>query len=176
MSANHAIKGYIPIRPDLLQFVVWRENLPDKSAPLRLPGQGAICNYLTDLIEFGRSIYLPAFTIEREPLELSGLTARLRFECAPGFLDESFFQYADLVAFYFNEFLHQQWKETAELWASVALRYNPAYHRKDAIADLHEVSGIGDLREWESDIRANRRFRDYRNTIVHRKSRVASGE
>lgn len=172
-SSAPALQGYIPIRPDLLQFVRWRENLTDIYTPIRLPGQGSICNYLTDLIQFGRSLYLPAIELHREPLDLTGLTSRLRFECAPGFIDESFFQYADLVAFYFNDFLHQQWKEEVERWAAACLHSNPRLDRKDAIADLHRLSGMDDFREVESDIRANHRLRCYRHAVVHRRCKTA---
>lgn len=171
-STRPAVQGYIPIRPDLLQFVRWRENLsPSPDSALRLPGQGAICNYLTDLIQFGRSLYLPATAIEREPLELSGLTARLRFECAAGFMDESFFEYADLVAHYFNDFLHQQWKEEVDRWTAACTYSNPRLDRKDAIADLHRISGMDDFREVDSDIRANHRLRDYRQLVRHRRGK-----
>ena len=174
MSANHRthassqkpVHGYIPIRPDLLQFVLWRENLPEKTSPLCLPGQGAICNYLSDLMQFARATYSPLFSVEREPLALTGLTARLYFECSPGFVDESFFQYADLIAQSFNDFLHQHWKEVVDIWATACLYYDPKHHRKEAIADLHTLSRMGDLREWESDIRADHRFRAHRGTIA----------
>lgn len=172
MSANHPhapspkpIRGHIPIRPDLLQFVVWRENLPQKTDPLRLPGHGAICNYLTDLIQFGRTIHLPLLNIEREPLLLEGLTERLRFECAAGFLDESFFQYADLVAHYFNDFLRHQWKEEVDRWCAAIHYCDPKRDRKQAIADLHLLAGMDGFREVESDIRADHRFRDYRGLV-----------
>lgn len=168
-----AVQGYIPISPDLLQFVRWREHLAAADTPLRLPGQGAICNYLTDLIQFGRSLYIPAMPIEREPLELSRLTARLRFECSPGFLDESFFEYADLVAHYFNEFLRQQWKEEVERWTAACIYSNPRLDRKDAIAELHRISGMDDFREVDSDIRANHRLRDHRNLVICRRIKAS---
>jgi len=172
MATNHivrpAVQGYIPIRPDHLCFVQWRENLPDKTTALRLPGQGAICNYLTDLIRFGRSIYLPAFAIEREPLELPELTARLHFTAATGFIDHTFFEYADQVAYYFDSFLANQWKEEVDRWTAAVLYCEPRTDRKDAIAELHRISGMENFREVEADIKANYRIRDYRN-VVRRK-------
>lgn len=172
MPTDTAIQGYIPIRPDLHQFLRWRENLPsDPTTALRLPGQGAICNYLTDLIQFGRTIYHPQLAPPREPLYLTGLTDRLRFECAPGFIDESFFEYADLVAHYFNIFLQNHWKEEVDRWSAACCYSNPQLDRKDAIADLHRISGMEYYREVEADIRANHRFRDYRNLVKHRRGK-----
>ncbi len=166
---NH-IRGYIPIRPDLLQFVVWRENLPEKTTPLVLPGQGAICAFLGELIQFARIVYQPMFEIEREPLDLPHLSERLRFECAPGFIDESFFRYADLIAHFFNDFLHQQWKEEVEIWVEACLHCAPHTDRKEAIAQLHEKSGVGHLREWDSEIRANHRFRTHRGKVARKRA------
>jgi len=168
MSAT-PIHGYIPIRPDLLQFVIWRENLPEKTAPLVLPGQGAICAFLGELIQFARIVYQPIFDIEREPIKLSGLTARLHFECAPGYMDESFFQYADLVAFYFNAFLLQQWKEQVEMWTTACLYYDPHHDRKEALCDLHRLSGMEHVRDYTSDIRASHRFRDSRRLVARKR-------
>lgn len=168
MAASTPLQGYIPIRPDHLRFVQWRENLQEPNTALRLPGQGAICNYLTDLIQFGRSIYLPAFATEREPLELPCLTARLYFTASPGFLDHTFFEYADLVAYYFDQFLHNHWKEEVDRWTAAVLYCEPRTDRKDAIAELHRISGMEHFREVEADIKANYRIRDYRN-VVRRK-------
>jgi hypothetical protein len=42
------MRGFIPMRPDLLRFIQWRENLePDEYLPL--PGKGFFSAYLTNL-------------------------------------------------------------------------------------------------------------------------------
>lgn len=170
MSANQSlITGQIPIRPDLLQFVRWRENLaPDQ--PLPLPGHGAICNYLTDLISLARTLCpsqhaAPGIDVERVNVEQ--YTARLRFEARIGLIDESFFLYADLVAYYFNQFLAQHWREQVDAWSSVACYYIKI-DRKDAIRDLHEISGMDGYRELDTDIRTDHRLRAFRNLVRQR--------
>lgn len=171
MPTNRPVKGHIPISPDLLQFVMWRENLPTHDTPVRLPGQGAICAYLSDLIAFGATIYSPLFAVEREPVDNMKLTARLRFECSPGLVDCSFWEYSDLIAHYFSVFLAQQWKEEVDRWAASATYFNPRMDRKDAIAEIMRISGMDQFREVETVIRADHRFRDYRNLVTHRRAK-----
>lgn len=154
----------------MLQFVRWRENLPSLESPLDLPGQGAVCNYLTDLIHIAATLYSPCTATAREPVNLEGYAARLHFTASRSIIDESFFDYADLVAHYFNAFLHNLWKEEVDRWTTVACLYSPGTDRKDAIADLHRHSGIEYYRELDADIRANHRFRDYRHLVAKRRA------
>ena len=172
--SQSSISGQIPIRPDLLQFVRWRENLaPDQ--PLSLPGHGAIATYITDLIAFARSLCPPEKAggepgVDVDRVHIVQLTARLRFEARPGLLDESFFLYADLVAYYFNNFLAQHWREQVDAWSSVACFYT-GMDRKDAITDLYEVSGMAVFREVDSEIKSDYRPRAHRKLIMRRRGK-----
>lgn len=175
MSANNAtptlpgVKGYIAIRPAMLQFLRWRENLQPGDA-LILPGKGAISIYLSELIAFARTLYNPA-----NPLEVPDLpdyTARLHFQCAGAFIDESFFDYAALVSVYFNTFLYHLWLDEVDRYRAVAIVYSrDRLDGQDAIADLLRISGMEYFDELDTAIKRNYRLRDLRG-MVHNRRRL----
>jgi len=155
--------GMLPIRPDMLSFVRWRENLaPDQ--PIQLPGHGAIANYLSDLIDFGKSLYFP--NANRIAPENPLLTARLKFHAAPGLLDETFFEYADLVAYYFNEYLYKHWLDSQATFIGSAMFYAPRLDAKDVLSDYMRQTGVDEFREQDADIKAYYRLRLSRHQVT----------
>lgn len=158
--------GMIPVRPDMLAFVRWRENLAE-SAPLRVPGTGAISQYLYDLICFGKSMYFPG--ANRLAPECDDLSARLKFEAEPGLIDSSFFEYADLVAYYFNQYLYKNWLDSAATFVGAATLYCKGLDSKDVLADYQRQTGVDAHRELDADIKAYYRLRLARGLVTPRR-------
>ncbi len=162
---NH-YTGMLPIRPDMLAFIRWRENLePDQ--PLSLPGSGAISTQLAAIIEFGKSMYFPG--ANRLAPENEDLTARLKFVADPGLIDCSFFEYADLVAHYFNRYLYKYWLDSMATFVQSATFYNPKLDSKDVLADFQRQTGVDTFREHDADIKAFYRLRLSRNQVTPRR-------
>ncbi len=160
--------GMLPVRHDMLAFICWRENLsPDQ--PISLPGHGAIANYLTDLIAFGKSMYFPG--ANRIAPDNALLSARLKFHAAPGLIDSSFFEYADLVAYYFNEFLYKHWLDSQATFIGGAILYSPKLDSKDVLADFMRQSGVDEFREQDADIKAYYRLRLSRRQVTPKSKR-----
>jgi hypothetical protein len=155
--------GMLQVRPDMLAFVRWRENLlPDQ--PIQLPGHGAISNYLSDLIDFGKSMYFPG--ANRIAPDNAMLTARLKFHAAPGLIDCSFFEYADLVAHYFNQYLYKHWLDSQATFIGAATFYSPKLDSKDILSDYMRQSGVDEYREQDADIKAYYRLRLSRGQVT----------
>lgn len=173
LHASNRFKGYsgmLPIRPDLLAFIQWRENIAPGEA-LQLPGHGAISNYLSSLITFGKSMYFPG--ANRMAPDNEALTARLKFQAAPGLIDCSFFEYADLVAFAFNEYLYKHWIDSLATYIQSAMLYNQKLDAKDLLADYMRQTGVDSYREMDADIKAYYRLRLSRGQVTpKRKGRV----
>ena len=155
-------KGMIPVRPDMLNFIRWRENIaPDQ--PLQLPGHGAIGNYLAGLIEFAKSMYFPG--ANRIAPDNALLTARLQFHAAPGLIDSTFFEYADLVAFFFNDYMYKHWLDSQATFIGSAIFYAPKMDSKDVLADFMRQTGVDEFREHDADIKAYYRLRLSRHQV-----------
>lgn len=162
------VYGYLPIRPDMLQFLRWRENLPP-AEPLLLPGHGGIAAYLTGLIEMGKALYFP--DSHRAAPDLADCISKLRFRAAPGLVDESFFLYAEWVAYVFNRFLYNLYVDEGCFYVAVAQSYAPArLEFKDALYHFHSESGVNDYREFDADIKSTYRLRDHRGQVKRRRS------
>lgn len=160
--------GMLPIRPDMLAFIHWRENL-QPGEPLLLPGSGAISNHLASIIEFGKSMYFPG--ANRIAPDNAELTAKLKFSAAPGLIDCSFFEYADLVAYYFNQFIVKHYLDSLATFVQAATFYNERLDSKDVLADFQRQTGVDMHREHDADIKAYYRLRLSRRMVTPRHKR-----
>ena len=164
--------GMIPIRPDMLAFVQFRENiLPGE--PIAIPGHGAIARYLVTLIEFGKSMYFPG--ANRIAPENDALTARLKFVAAPGIIDDHFWEYADLIAYYFNDYLYQHWLDSTATFVGAATFYSPRLDSKEVLADFMRQTNMENHREQDADIKAYYRLRLSRNLVVPKRKGIKGG-
>ena len=164
------VYGYLPIRPDLLKFIQWRENLaPDQA--LEVPGKGQISHYLATLIDFGKSLYFPG--ANRESREHPEHSAKLKFIAKPGLIDYTFFEYADKVAECFNVFLYHAWLEEQSRYVSIAVNYSAKLDAKDALEELRLASGMDDFRDSDADIKAYYRLRLHRGQVKPRPRSIA---
>jgi hypothetical protein len=164
-SFTKGVKGYLPMRPDLLHFVQFRENLaPDE--PLLIPGKGFFSNYLAELIEFGKCMYFPG-AVRMAP-ENPALTGKLRFIASPGLLDETFFEYADQVAARFNKVVYHALLEDEVRYVQVATTYDTALDAREALEHFRISTKMDHYRESDADIKANYRLRLSRGLVRHK--------
>lgn len=158
--------GMLPVRPDMLAFIQWRENIAPGQA-IRLPGHGAISTQLANIIEFGKYMYFPG--ANRMAPENEDLTAKLKFVADPGLIDCSFFEYADLVAHYFNQYLYKYWLDCMATFVQSAVFYAPGLDSKDILSDFQRQTGVDMYREFDADIKAYYRLRLSRNQVTPRR-------
>ena len=159
--AQSTIRGVLPIRPDLLKYVYFKENLP-VGAPLELPGLGVIRGELHNLIAFGHGVFSP-FTCERAEESLDPLSARLPFVLHSAVYHD-FFQYADHVAYYFNRFLQRLRMDDLTLRYQIAQELGVA--GKDYISDIVTGLDFAEQKEFDAIIKAGYRLRKQRAQIV----------
>jgi hypothetical protein len=156
------VRGMLPMRPDLLRFVQWRENL-EASDYLTIPGKGFFSTYLANMIELAKSMYFPGAI--RESRDNDDYTAKLRFEAAPGLLDSTFFEYAHLIAIGFNNIVYQALLEEQCRYVGIAQTYSPGLDAKEALEHFRISSGLDEVRESDADIKATYRLRLHRGLV-----------
>lgn len=159
------MRGFIPMRPDLLRFIQWRENLePDEYLPL--PGKGFFSAYLTNMIELAQSMYFPGAV--REARDRDEYSARLKFEAAPGLIDSTFFEYSPLITEKFNNVVYQALLEEQVRYVSIACEYTPHLDKKEALEHFRITTGLDEFRESDADIKASYRLRLHRGLVRSR--------
>lgn len=160
-TAQSTVRGHLPIRPDLLKYVYFKENLPE-GAPLELPGLGVVRGELHNLIAFGHGVYSP-FTLERPEETLAPLCARLPFVLHTATYHD-FFEYADHVAYHFSRFLQRLRMDDLTLRYMVAQELGVA--GKDYIDSIVSSLDFQEQKEFDAIIKGSYRLRTQRAQVV----------
>ncbi len=163
-ALRQTVTGCIPVKKHLLQYVIWRERLPDAGTPIPVPGLGPIAAALDMVLTFDH-IYLdsaPSPVVDK-------FTGRLYY--AVESTDRQFVP--DTGALMFNRFLEQLLRD--DLNARILEGKTLGIQEKNVIERFLSETGLDEYLDFESVKKAQWRLRVHRRAPLIRVGRLPSG-
>lgn len=148
--------GVLPIKPAHLQYVVWRERLVSPSAPLLVPGLGAISAGL-DMALITGAAYLDS----RSTQQVDFYTAKLHYRIHDLMhLQADRLYVSDYGAELFSRFLEQLMRD--DLNDRVLRGKQQGRLEKNTIESFLDETGLNEWFEFDSEKKAQWRLRKHR--------------
>jgi hypothetical protein len=164
------LSGYMPVRPKVLRFVEWRENLT-YGQPLELPGKSPICMFLQSqmLLAF-RTIDIPALRRHNPfPVSVEKLGERLHLVLRGHYANPDIFLLLPEIARNFDTFLPSLISE--EVLSRTQIGFQFGLSGQMIIDEFLTEVGLDDLIESDAMIKDQFRFRARRKLENNTKRR-----
>lgn len=149
-------RGLLPIKKYLLQFVAWREHLPDPTAPISVPGLGPIAAAIDMVLTTGDA-YLRSnswFTIDSYGARLHYIVQDL-----PRLKRDTLYV-TDEGAAQFNRFLEQLMRD--DLNMRILDGKKRGDQEKRIIEGFLDETGLNEYLDFDSEKKAQWRLRTHR--------------
>jgi hypothetical protein len=165
MRAEKILKGHIAVRPSTLQYIRWREFLPEQSS-LSIPGKTPFASFLTTQFSFCAMFHSEGFFPPPPAPQLNGFTARLPFECHGSLATENIFQLINFTAARLDDFCYDLMYD--DLIREIICGKYAKGHEKTIVEDFLRDRGLEDNIQWDAAIKAVYRIRKGRGITSFR--------
>lgn len=149
-------RGLLPIKKHLLQFVAWREHLPDLVTPLTVPGLGPIAAALDMVLTTGE-----AYLRSNSWLTIDTYGARLHYivQDIPRLKQDTLYV-TDAGAAQFNRFLEQLMRD--DLNSRILDGKKRGEQEKRIIEQFLDETGLNETLDLDAEKKAQWRLRNHR--------------
>lgn len=152
----HHHHGILPIKPALLEFVRYRENLSGAASLILVPGLGPIAAAI-DMVLVSADEYLASRPMQR----VEAYTARLHYEITDlPHLHERRVYVNDTGAVLFNRFLEQLMRDD-QYWRILKAKER-GVQEKNTIAEFLDETNLNEFLELDTEKKGQYRLRRHR--------------